>query len=70
MEIQSFQNWLEATEKKAELAKKHAASRKNPRTSKRGYIGGNPRYGKGADKRDHPEDSRKVTGSSANIEFM
>lgn len=66
--FESFQNWLEATERKAELAKKHSASRKNPRTSKRGYIGGNPKYRGNGDKRDHPEDSRNVSGSNKNID--
>ena len=66
--FESFQNWLESTERKAKLAGKHDASRKNPRTAKRGYVSGNPRYGKAGDKHSHPEDSRNVSGSNKNID--
>mgnify|MGYP000037550250 FL=1 len=65
--FESFQNWLESKEERIEKYEKRKG-RKDGKHQKRGYLGGNPRYGDRGDKRDHPEDSRKVSGSNKNID--
>jgi hypothetical protein len=65
--FESFQNWLESKEERIKKYEKKKR-RKDGKHQESGYVGGNPKYRDRGDKREHPEDSRNVSGSNKNID--